>query len=163
MQCLYNDFPLESHPLVQDLDNPYCVFEDCRPTGKPGEFTVKYGGECGKLLTLFNPVLQTFHRKTPKNEWPQSFKASLIGFFKDTPYTVIEPMGFCLQEGNNMKSFEFSATVVDSSQSKVTLQLHDLSLVSLPVPSSLCLSVGSEVKIVVKNHNKFTIKPLGHE
>lgn len=163
MQCLYNDFPLESHPLVQDLDNPYCVFEDCRPTGKPGEFTVKYGGECGKLLTLFNPVLQTFHRKTPKNEWPQSFKASLIGFFKDTPYTVIEPMGFCLQEGNNMKSFEFSATVVDSSQSKVTLQLHDLSLVSLPVPSSLCLSVGSEVKIVVNNHNKFTIKPLGHE
>lgn len=163
MQCLYNDFPSESHPLVQDLDNPYCVFEDCRPTGKPGEFTVKYGDECGKLLTLFNPVLQTFHKKTPKSEWPQSFKASLIGFFKDTPYTVIEPMGLWLQEGNNMKSFEFSATVVDSSQSKVTLQLHDLSLVSLPVPSSLRLSVGSEVKIVVNNHNKFTIKPLGHE
>lgn len=163
MQCLYNDFPPESHPLVQDLDNPYCVFEDCRPTGKPGEFTVKYGDECGKLLTLFNPVLQTFHEKTPKSEWPQSFKASLIGFFKDTPYTVIEPMGLWLQEGNNMKSFEFSATVVDSSQSKVTLQLHDLSLVSLPVPSSLRLSVGSKVKIVVKNYNKFTIKPLGHE
>lgn len=163
MQCLYNDFPPESHILVQDLDNPYCVFEDCRPTGKPGEFTVKYGDECGKLLTLFNPVLQTFHKKTPKNEWPQSFKASLIGFFKDSPYTVIEPMGFWLQEGNNMKSFEFSATVVDSSQSKVTLQLHDFSLVSLPVPSSLRLSVGSEVKIVVKNHNKFTIKPLGRE
>lgn len=163
MQCLYNDFPPESHPLVQDLDNPYCVFEDCRPTGKPGEFTVKYGDECGKLLTLFNPVLQTFHEKTPKSEWPQSFKASLIGFFKDTPYTVIEPMGLWLQEGNNMKSFEFSATEVDSSQSKVTLQLHDLSLVSLPVPSSLRLSVGSKVKIVVKNYNKFTIKPLGHE
>ena len=163
MQCLYNNFPPESHPLVQDLDKPYCVFEDCRPTGKPGEFTVKYGENGGQLLTLFNPMLQKFHKKTPKNEWPHSFKASLIGFFKDTPYTMIEPMGLWLQEGNTMKSFEFSATVVDSSQSKVTLQLHDLSFVSLPVPSSLRLSVGSEVKIVVKNHNKFTIKPLGHE
>lgn len=163
MQCLYNNFPPESHPLVQDLDKPYCVFEDCRPTGKPGEFTVKYGENGGQLLTLFNPMLQKFHKKTPKNEWPHSFKASLIGFFKDTPYTMIEPMGLWLQEGNTMKSFEFSATVVDSSQSKVTLQLHDLSFVSFPVPSSLRLSVGSGVKIVVKDHNKFTIKPLGHE
>ncbi|WP_290089095.1 AAA domain-containing protein [Paramuribaculum intestinale] len=163
MQCLYNNFPPESHPLVQDLDKPYCVFEDCRPTGKPGEFTVKYGENGGQLLTLFNPMLQLFHKKTPKDEWPQSFKASLIGFFKDTPYTVIEPMGFWLQGVKKMESFDFSATVVDSSQSKVTLQLHDLSFVSLPVPSSLRLSIGSEVKIVVKNNYKFTIKPLGHE
>lgn len=162
MQCLYNDFAPELHPILTDLDNPYFVFEDCRPTGKPGEFTVKYGTNGGKLLTLFNPTLKKFHISMPKDAWPKSFRAYLIGFVNGNPHTITEPMGLWLQNANTAKSFEFSAAVSDFKQSKVILRLRDQSLVSLEVPEHFRYPLDAEIKVIVKK-NKFTIKPISHE
>ena len=162
MQCLYNDFAPELHPILTDLDNPYFVFEDCRPTGKPGEFTVKYGTNGGKLLTLFNPTLKKFHISMPKDAWPKSFRAYLIGFVNGNPHTITEPMGLWLQNANTAKSFEFSAAVSDFKQSKVILRLRDQSLVSLEVPEHFRYPLDAEIKVIVKK-NQFTIKPISHE
>ena len=70
MQQLYDDFPPESCCLINNLDCPYHVFEDCRPT-KNGQFTSLYKGS---LLTLYNPVLHWI----PKETTLKNFKLSAI-------------------------------------------------------------------------------------
>lgn len=155
MRQLYDDFPPESCCLIHNLDCPYHVFEDCRPT-KNEQFTSLYKGS---LLTLYNPVLQGI----PKEERPERFRASLIGYKDGKPHTMIEPIGLWLSKQNTLKDFELSAIVNRWEPSHLTLEMPDKSLISLSIPSSLSFVQGTKVKIEVCKNSKFTVKPIEND
>ncbi len=155
MQQLYNDFPPESCCLINNLDCPYHVFEDCRPT-KNGQFTSLYKGS---LLTLYNPILHVI----PKEKRPERFRASLIGYKDGKPHTMIEPIGFWLSKQSTLKNFEFSAIVNRWEHSNLTLEMPDKTLIALSIPNSLSFVQGTKVKIEVCNNSKFTVKPIENE
>lgn len=155
MQQLYDDFPPESCCLINNLDCPYHVFEDCRPT-KNGQFTSLYKGS---LLTLYNPVLHGI----PKEERLERFRASLIGYKDGKPHTMIEPIGFWLSKQTTLKNFKLSAIVNRWEPFNLTLEMSDKTLIALSIPSSPSFIQGTKVKIEVCNNSKFTVKPIENE
>lgn len=158
MQSMYDDYPPEKCPLIQDLDHPYHMFENCKPVSKrKGEFTSKYNG---KVLTFYNPAWE----KLPLSDRPESFSASLIGYVDEKPFTMFEPMAYWLTNGCTLKKFEFRAIIHSVKTDGCILALSDKSLMTLRVPFSICarLVVGMKVKVCVRN-KKFTIKPVDNE
>jgi len=155
MQRLYEDFPPGSSPLIENLDEPYHVFEDCRPA-KGGQFTGFYKG---KLLTLYNPVLKDL----PKDAQPESFRASLIGYVDNKPHTMIEPIGLWLTQQNTLRDYRFRATVNESEQSSLTLELADKSFISLSIPNPHRFPRGMKVEVEVRGNRKFTVKPVDND
>ena len=158
MQSMYDDFPPEKCPLIQDLDHPYHVFENCKPVSKrKGEFTSKYNG---KVLSFYNPAWE----KIPLSDRPERFSASLIGYVDEKPFTMFEPMAYWLTNGCTLKNFEFSAIIHSVKTEGCILELSDKSMMTLRVPFSICarLVVGMRVKVCVRN-KKFTIKPVDNE
>lgn len=155
MQLMYNDFPPKSHPLIENLEEPYHVFENCR-IADDGKFTSFYKG---KLLSLYNPVL----KKIPKNKRPENFNARLIGYVDGKPHTMIEPMGYWLTLQTSATHFRFKAQIHDSTSSGLILELKDKSLISLSVPNSCRFSKGMLVEIEVIENKKFTIKTIDND
>ena len=155
MQRLYDDFPPNSCQIIDNLDNPYHVFEDCRLTHK-GQFTSFYKG---KLLTLYNPVLTNI----VTNSYRESFRSSLIGYQDEKPLTMIEPIGHWLSAQKTLKDFRFTATVESVGQSNITLKLIDKSMITLDVPKSIQFFIGNMVEVKVRNNKYFTVKPIDHE
>ncbi|MDE6548552.1 MAG: hypothetical protein K2L22_06110 [Muribaculaceae bacterium] len=155
MQRMYDDFPPDSCPLIENLDDPYYVFEDCHSLGN-GQFSTFYKG---KLLSLYNPVL----KGVPDDGLPEHFRASLIGYVDDKPHTRIEPLGLWLTSQNSLKNFLFEAKVKAVTSSGLTLELDDESLISLSILNSSRFSEGTAVEVEVKGNRKFTVKTKGNE
>ena len=155
MQRLYDDFPPGSCPLIDNLDDPYYVFEDCRSLGN-GQFSTFYKG---KLLSLYNPVL----KGVLDNGQHVNFRASLIGYVDEKPHTRIEPLGLWLTSQNSLKNFRFGAKVKAVTSSGLTLKLDDESLISLSIPNSSRFTEGTAVEVEVKGNRKFTVKTKGND
>lgn len=155
MQHLFEDFPPEQSPLIKNLDNPYCVFEDCRRS-RNGQFTSEYHG---KVLTLYNPVLKSL----PEEYNSGNIYAALIGYQEGKPCSMVQPMGLWLSRQKILKEFEFSAVIDSEDQSPIIAKLTDNSLIALDVPQVFCYPKNTKVKINVRDNRVFTINPVRNE
>lgn len=155
MQRMYEDLPPALCPLIENLDEPYHVFESCRFAGN-GQFSAIYKG---KLLSLYNPVL----KGVPKDNQAENFRASLIGYVYEKPHTMIEPIALWLTSQNSLRDFRFKAKVDSTTSSELTLELYDKSLISLATPNSCRFSEGMLVEVEVKGNRKFTVKALDND
>lgn len=155
MQRMYEDFPPALCPMIENLDEPYHVFENCRPAGN-GQFSAIFKG---KLLSLYNPVLKSI----PKDNQAENFRASLIGYVDGKPHTMIEPVALWLTSQSSLREFRFKAKVCATASSELTLELYDKSLISLSIPNSCRFSEGTMVEVEVKGNRKFTIKALDND
>lgn len=157
MQMLYDDFPPASYPLIENLDEPYHVFENCRIAGNGKDmFSASYKG---KLLSVYNPVLKDMH----KDGLPENFIASLIGYENGRPYTMIEPMGLWLKLQTSITHFRFKARIHDKTSSELILELKDKSLISLRVPNACRFTKGMLVEVERNKLKKFTIRSIDND